>query len=94
MSWAEIARTHFLNKCHPPTIETIETPLSEVLMVPAATPVEQNDPLDDRHTCTACRNLWPGNHCLTHRAAGLTTRDLAPDFTLLMQRCPAWSAKS
>jgi hypothetical protein len=48
------------------------------------------DPFDDRSTCTACRNLWPGNHCLTHRAAGLTTRDLAADFTALMQRCDAY----
>jgi len=48
-------------------------------------------PLDDRVTCTACRNLWPGNRCLTHRAAGLSTRDLAADFTHLMQRCPAFA---
>ena len=30
-----------------------------------------SDPLDDRVTCTACRHLWPGNHCLNHRAADL-----------------------
>jgi len=49
------------------------------------------DLFDDRVTCTTCRNLWPGNHCLTHRAAGLSTRDLAQDFTQLMQRCPAFA---
>lgn len=34
------------------------------------------DPFDDRRTCTSCRNLWPGNRCLAHRAAGLKARDL------------------
>lgn len=48
------------------------------------------DLFDDRVTCTVCRNLWPGNKCLTHRPAGLTSRDLAADFTDLMQRCPAY----
>jgi len=49
------------------------------------------DPFDDRHRCTDCRHLWPGNFCLTHRRAGLSTRELAADFAHLMQRCPAWS---
>lgn len=49
------------------------------------------DPDDDRHTCTTCRNLWPGNHCLTHRKAGLSTQDLAADFTHLVQRCDAFA---
>ncbi len=50
-----------------------------------------HDLFDERVTCTACRNLWPGNRCLTHRAAGLSTRDLAADFTHLAQRCPAFA---
>jgi len=49
------------------------------------------DPFDDRRTCTECRNLWPGNHCLQHRRAGLTTRELAAEFTALMQRCRAFA---
>lgn len=49
------------------------------------------DPFDDRVTCTTCRHLWPGNHCLQHRRAGLTTRDLADDFTHLAQRCDAYA---
>lgn len=49
------------------------------------------DPFDDRRRCTDCRNLWPGNHCLQHRRAGLDTRDLAAEFTTLMQRCPAYA---
>jgi hypothetical protein len=49
------------------------------------------DPFDDRNTCTTCRNLWPGNHCLTHRKAGLSTRDLPAEFTHLMQRCDGFA---
>ena len=52
------------------------------------------DQFDDRVTCTTCRNLWPGDKCLAYRRAGLSTRELAPDFTLLMQRCPAWSPRA
>jgi hypothetical protein len=43
---------------------------------------------DPRVTCTACRFLWPGNRCLVHRRAGLTTRELAADFIQLRQHCP------
>jgi hypothetical protein len=56
------------------------------------------DQFDDRATCQTCARLWPtptGAHaCTDHRRAGLTTRDLAADFVTLLQRCPAWSAKS
>jgi hypothetical protein len=45
------------------------------------------DAFDDRVTCTACRSLWPGNRCLNHRRAGLTTRELAAEFVELKQRC-------
>ena len=45
------------------------------------------DPFGDRHTCQTCARLWAtpigGSTCLTHRAAGLTTRELAADFTHL-----------
>lgn len=51
------------------------------------------DPFDDRHRCTACKHLWPGNYCLQHRRAGLTTRDLAADFTRLAQRCAAFASR-
>ena len=47
-----------------------------------------SDDLDDRVICTTCRHLWPGNRCTNYRAADLTTRDLAADFTVLPQRCP------
>ena len=52
------------------------------------------DPFDDRVTCTTCRHLWPGNHCLQHRRAGLTTRDLAADFIHLAQRCDAYAPQA
>ena len=52
------------------------------------------DQFDDRNKCQQCRNLWPGNHCLTHRIAGLTTRVLAQDFTQLMQRCAGFASKA
>jgi len=59
------------------------------LLLALCEPVQ--DPFDDRVTCTACRNLWPGNHCLAHRAAGLAHRDMAQQFTLLRQHCPAFA---
>jgi len=53
---------------------------------------------DDRVTCQTCARLWrtptQGYACTDHRRAQLTTRELAADFVALMQRCPAWSAKS
>ncbi len=49
------------------------------------------DPFDDRVRCTDCRNLWKASYCVTHRAAGLACRDLAQEFTLLRQRCPAFT---
>lgn len=53
-----------------------------------------NDPLDNRVTCTACRHLWPGQRCLNHRRADLTTRDLAADFTAMPQRCPGFAPQA
>ena len=50
------------------------------------------DPFDDRRTCTSCRNLWPGNRCLAHRAAGLKARDLGADYANLPKRCRAWAS--
>jgi hypothetical protein len=73
--------------------------LSSVLSVPPPAVFEKYDfdngpvldPFDTRVTCSACRFLWPGNRCLMHRRAGLTTRDLAAEFTLLRQHCPGWA---
>jgi len=52
---------------------------------------------DRRVTCQTCVRLWrtpAGAHaCTDHRRAGLTTRELALDFTHLAQNCPSWSAK-
>ncbi len=49
---------------------------------------------DDYITCTACRNLAPGNKCLAHRRARLTTRDLAADFVRLKQRCDGFAPRA
>jgi len=49
------------------------------------------DPFDTRVTCSACRFLWLGNRCLVHRRAGLTTRELATEFTQLRQHCHGWA---
>lgn len=62
--------------------------LGGVSCAPVAPPT---DPFDTRVTCSACRFFWPGNRCLMHRRAGLTTRDLAGEFTLLRQHCPGWA---
>jgi len=48
----------------------------------------------DRITCAACRNLAPGNKCLAHRRARLTTRDLAADFVSLKQRCDGFAQRT
>ena len=48
-------------------------------------------PTDDRITCQGCRNLWASRHCICHRKAGLTTRDLADDFINLPQRCDGFA---
>ena len=55
------------------------------LVLALATLANDDDP---RVTCTECRFLWPGNRCLVHRRAGLTTRELAADFVALRQHCP------
>ena len=49
------------------------------------------DPLDDRITCTACRNLARGNKCLAYRRAQLTSSDIAADFVSLKQRCDGFA---
>ncbi len=81
-----------------PTPATLATTdgLSSVLSVPPPAVFEKHafddgpvlDPFDTRVTCSACRFLWPGNRCLVHRRAGLTSRELAADFVALRQHCP------
>jgi len=90
----------FLQKGQVTTAKTAETPLLAVSAVPTGAFCEKRDfdlqaadPFDDRHRCIDCRHLWPGNFCLTHRRAGLSTRELAADFTHLPQRCPAWAQR-
>ena len=69
----------------PPGLKTAPEPLSGA------------QPTDTRATCQTCARLWrtpAGAHaCTDHRRAGLTTRELALDFTHLAQNCPSWSAK-
>lgn len=48
---------------------------------------KSDEDFEERISCTDCRNLSSRGLCRAHRTAGLTTRELAPDFIELKQRC-------
>ena len=83
------ATTEQLPSCARGEKHPLKVAQSCAVVAPSCAPGQ--DPFYDRNTCTACRHLWPGKRCLNHHRAGLTTRDLAPEFTHLAQRCPGFA---
>ena len=46
---------------------------------------------DERASCTECRHFRPGR-CGNHGRAGLNVPDLSRDLSVLLQRCPGFTA--
>ena len=92
--WAARAKAHVLQKAGEGTPKTPETLILGVMGAPTQPAHEIALDLDDRVVCTDCRHLKPGNRCLNHHHAALSTRDLAADFTQLRQHCNGFAAKN